>query len=638
MRCYYELMIENRIKTMEKSDWIVLALISLIVGFCTIFGASYVLGKGWPILSFYAEILLSLLISPVYGLIFIVLEVPIRNNAIKAAQESTFIGPPAPTKRGKLVRAFSKLTPKFTAKSICGFAILMAILWLPWYIANFPGGTYWDTYYQIFQVYPENHPIAIIPWSDVYNKTLTDAWLVDHHPIFTTLVYGAFGWVSDQLTGNWMAGVAVFCILQGLAHNFIFTSAVAYMRKIGCPTTLSFISYWFFAIMPFISTWALCMVKDSFMGLFYVPYFLFVFEVVRTRGKIMRRPRNAVLFTICALLVCLTKKTGIFVVVITAAIGIIVLARQIHKQKRSSTSNANPDKSDTSKETNEQLNTMPNSSRRNAVASIKAFAAQALVCCLTLLVIFPYALFPVLNIQSGGLQETLGPLFQQTARYIVDYEDDVSIKERNIISKVISYERIEKDYEFDFEDSVKFRYKLNASTEDLLNYLQVYMAQGLRHPDAYFAAIMSLAGFYVSPTAYINIRMVTVDTKMGEEDRYMLWNPKELDSLRNGLDEAYTAVAEIPGLDIPLLIVTYAFWLPTFLIFVVWRNRLKGLTLFIPPLVLLGFCILAPVYDARYVIPIFDAAPLFLCGIVVLVREAILRQKLSVSVAPSNQA
>ena len=55
---------------------------------------------------------------------------------------------------------------------------------------------------QIYQIYPENHPVSVIPWEEIRDQTVTDAWLVDHHPVLTTLIYGGFGWVSDQITGN----------------------------------------------------------------------------------------------------------------------------------------------------------------------------------------------------------------------------------------------------------------------------------------------------------------------------------------------------------------------------------------------------------------------------------------------------
>lgn len=563
---------------MQRRDWVFLIVVSFVVAFCGVFGVSYVMGEGYPYFRLWAEVLLTCLSTIVVAIVFLFIEAAFFSKCLSAVRRR---------EEGKGYRLLNRLTPQWSLRSIALFAAIMALLWLPWYIANFPGGTYWDTYYQIFQVYPENHPIAVIPWAEIYNKTLTDAWLVDHHPVFTTVVYGAFGWVSDQLTGNWMAGIAAFCIIQGLLHVIAFTAAVAYMRRVGCPPLLNLLSYAFFALAPFISTWALCMVKDSFFGLFYVPYFMLLFEVIRTKGACMGRPRNMVLFALCALGLCLTKKTGIFVVVATAVIGIIAFRR--HRQ------------------------------------ACEAFIIQGLLPTVVVMVIFPLLLFPALNIQAGGTQETLGPLFQQTARVLHDYPNDVSTEEEAAIRGVLDYDKLAAEYRFDFEDSVKYRYRLEAGTADIIRYLQAYAAMGLRHPDSYFGAFMGLAGFYVAPTAPINIRMVTVDTKMGDEQRYMLWNPDELDGLRLGLDDAYDTISKIPVLDLPLLIVTYAFWLPALLAFVTFRNRMKCWTLFIPPLVLLGFCIIAPVYDARYVIPILNGAPLFFCAIVVLLRNSTMK-------------
>ncbi len=556
---------------MRRRDWAFLAAVSLVVAFCGVFGTSYVLGEGYPYFKLWAEVVLTLLATVVVAIALLFLE-------------SLFCRVPRTASGSRVRRICNLLTPRWTVGSIALFSAVMALLWTPWFVANFPGGTYWDTYYQMYQVYPENHPIAVIPWAEIYDQTLTDAWLVDHHPVFTTWVYGAFGWLSDRLTGDWMAGVAAFCILQGVLHVVAFAAGVAYLRRVGCPPVLNLLVFAYFALAPFVSTWALCMVKDSFFGLFYVPYFMLVLETVRTRGACMARPRNVAAFVLCALGLCLTKKTGIFVVAATAVVGIVAY--------------------------------------RRTKAAWEAFLMQGLLPAVVVMVLFPLLVFPALNIQAGGAQETLGPLFQQTARCIRDYPKDVSPEEKAAISAVLDYDRLAEQYQFDFEDSVKYRYNLNATRADLVRYLQAYAAMGLRHPDSYFGALMSLAGFYVAPTAPINIRMVTVDTKMGDEQRYMLWNPDELDGLRNGLDEAYDAVAKTPVVDLPLLLVTYVFWLPALLAFVAFRNRLRCWTLFVPALVLLGFCVIAPVYDARYAVPILDAAPLFFCGVVVLLKHS----------------
>ncbi len=478
-----------------------------------------------------------------------------------------------------------RITPAWKPSSIIIFCAVMALFWAPWFIANFPGGTYWDTYYQIFQVYPENHPIAIIPWAEIYDQTLTDAWLVDHHPVLTTLLYGAFGWVSDQLTGDWMAGVALFCALQGIATIVAFTCAIAYLRRRGCPVALCFLAYVFFCVMPFISTWAMCMVKDSLFGVLCVPYFIMLFEAVRTRGASLSSPRAIVLFVVVGLLLCLTRKMGIFMVVPTALIAALTLR---------------------------QPSAPPAPKPRTATI---ACLAQALSCVLVVGLLLPFAIFPLANIAPGGTQETLGPLFQQTARYLRDHGDEISVQEKRAITAVLDYEKLADQYQYDFADSVKYRYNLDATPEQILDYLRAWATMGARHPDSYLAAFASLAGFYVAPTAYANIRMVTVDTHMGPDDRYMLWNPPELDELRHSLDDAYTAVAEMPGVDLPLLIVTYAFWLPACLVFICVRRRLRAGTLLVPSLIMLGFVLISPVYDARYCVPIFDLAPLLVCAL-----------------------
>lgn len=564
------------ISGMRISDWIALIAISAVVAVCGVVGVSYVAGEGWPIFDGVEVALLSVVFTIVAAFAFFLLDALF---AWVCATRRLQVELPA----GEREPLLARITPRWSPGSIAAFALIMAVLWLPWLIANYPGGTYWDTYYQIYQIYPENHPISVIPWEEIREQTVTDAWLVDHHPVLTTLLYGGFGWASDQLTGNWMLGVFTFVCLQGAAHVIAFTAAIGYLRERNCPIVLCFCAYAFFCIMPFISTWAMCMVKDSLFGVLCVPYLIMLFEAVRTRGASLRPMRTVVLFCVLGLFLCLTRKMGIFMVVPTALVAAVCLRR----------------------------------GKRPAFAesgAVRACLAQAVSCILVMSVLLPLVVFPAANIRPGGTQEVLGPLLQQTARYMVDYGDEISVSEKRAVQNIIDYDKLVDQYQFDFADSVKYRYNLNATPEQVLDYLRAYVTMGVRHPDSYLAAFASLAGFYVAPTAYANIRMVTVDTHMGDDDRYMLWNPDELDPLREGMDEAYSFIAEIPGVNLPLLIVTYAFWLPAGLLYVLVRRRLKCGALLVPALVLLAFCAISPVYDARYCVPIFDMAPLLVCA------------------------
>lgn len=572
------------ISGMRIVDWAALIAISAVVAICGVVGVSYVAGEGWPIFDGVEVALLSVVFTIVAAFAFFLLDALF---AWVCATRRLNIELPA----GEREPLLARITPRWSAGSIAAFALIMAVFWLPWLIANYPGGTYWDTYYQIYQIYPENHPISVIPWEEIREQTVTDAWLVDHHPVLTTLLYGGFGWASDQLTGNWMLGVFTFVCLQGAAHVVAFSAAIGYLRERNCPIVLCFCAYAFFCIMPFISTWAMCMVKDSLFGVLCVPYFIMLFEAVRTRGASLRPMRAVVMFCVLGLFLCLTRKMGIFMVVPTA----LVAAVSLRRGKRAAFADS---------------------------GAVRACLAQALSCVLVMSVLLPLVVFPAANIRPGGTQEVLGPLLQQTARYLVDHGDEISVSEKRAVQNIIDYDKLVDQYQFDFADSVKYRYNLNATPEQVLDYLRAYVTMGVRHPDSYLAAFASLAGFYVAPTAFANIRMVTVDTHMGDDDRYMLWNPDELDGMREGMDEAYTFIAEIPGVNLPLLIVTYVFWLPAGLLYVLARRRLKCGVLLVPALVLLAFCVISPVYDARYCVPIFDMAPLLVCAFAAIEASA----------------
>lgn len=580
-------------------DWTALAIISVVVGVCGVLGVSYVAGQGWRSFDALTTVLLCIAASVAAAIVIVACERGFTRLSLTDRPCSRL----------------ARLTPAWSWRSIALFSVIMALFWLPWLIANYPGGTYWDTYYQIFQCYPENHPIAVIPYAECYDNTLTDAYLCDHHPIVDTLIYGAFGMASDALTGNWMAGVFVFVCLQGAATIVAFTASIAYLRERSCPPALCFFAYVFLCVMPFVSTWALCMVKDSLFGLFYIPYMMMLFEAVRTRGESLRTSRAVVLFALAGLALCLTKKTGLYVVVPTAVIAMIVCLMRDHR-KRNARSDSHVHRSGIRYRHREQA------ARPHDHRPWKAYLTQALLCGIVMTIVFPMVVFPLLNVAPGGKQEVLGTLFQQTARHVLYYPDDVTEDELEAIDALLEYDNLAHQYTFNFQDEVKYRYNLDATGDEIVEYLKVWAAQGLRHPESYLASLFSIAGYYVAPCGPANIRMVTVDTHMGEDDRYMLWNPEELDWLREGLDEAYKAVSETPGVDAPLLLVVYVFWLPAVLMFVAWRHRLRCGVLFAPALILLGFCVIAPVYDARYCIPLLNAAPLMLCMVAVLLREA----------------
>ncbi len=543
----------------------------------------------------------------------------------------------------------------------------MFALWLPYAIIDYPDSLYYDTYYQIRQAYPEFHPTSIVPFDwRTTETTLTDGYFTDHHPIFDTLLYAAFGMVSDTLTGDWSAGVFTFVLLQSATTALFFTMAVAYLRQRGCPLILSFAIYIFLCLVPFYAFWATTMMKDSLFCALYLPYFILLAELVRTRGESMRRTHTVVLFIIVGVLLCLTRKTRMYIVVPTAIIAAAMYRRYW----------------------------LP-------------LVGQAVSCLVVMLLVLPYVVFPLLNVTSGGKQEMLSPLFQQTAKFYKDHYDDVTALEWAAIGKIMPTNKITETYAYYAHDPIKFMVDPEASAGDYATYARVWVAQGLRHPESYLSALMSVGGAFFGFDGHTAIRILDTDfyldleeyltaigrseatdtaadpeaagvlasaesagaddegnggsdaqdsldadgTAMGsgaaeaasessasgldsnsssaseaaeddkpEHEHYATVQPEFLEPARHALKEAYDAVSMLPGIIVLFTDATYLFWLPCIALFVAWRRRLPMKLLFVPFAIVLFFCLIGPAASTRYALPSIYTTPLLMGTVAVFIR------------------
>ena len=575
---------------MTAGDWLACGGISLFVSLCSSIGYSYAMGEGWPYFSWPQMIALAVLLTFPIMVLLILLSVAFGRLArARAEGESN-------TPRGRILE---RITPTWSKRSIALFSLVMLVLWAPWILTMVPPALNNDTFYQIYQVYPEHHPLRLIPFLGVEtgsgHNVEVDAWLVDHHPVLTTLIFGAFGYVSDLLTGNWLAGMIVYSALQGIAYACTYTASVAYLRRVRCPLVVVFSLYAFYAIMPFIPTWAFSMIKDAIFGLFAVPYFLMLFEGFRSDGDFFLRRRNVVLFAVIGILVCLTRKQGIFIVVPTALVAALVFFRKARREG------------------------VGKPSRNGA---FRAFLSQGLICLVLMAIVLPCVVFPLAHIVPGGKQEVLGTLFQQTARYLVDHPDDVTSEEETAIRGVLDFEELAESYLPITQDKVKWKFYIEADSDRIAEYLKAYVQMGLRHPDSYIGAIMGIAGYYFAPTTYIYWSSYQPQAvPEGEGVHYFAPPVDALKDYSNFMDGAYLGIARIYGLNTPLLMVLYCLWIPAAMLYIVMRKRLRCKTILLPfGIILLTFFVVAPVYDPRYIVVSFETAPLLFGYIVAIIR------------------
>lgn len=100
------------------------------------------------------------------------------------------------------------------------------------------------------------------------------------------------------------------------------------------------------------------------------------------------------------------------------------------------------------------------------------------------------------GVEPGSVKEMLSVPFQQTARYLKEYPDDVTSKERKAINKILDYDKLAEIYQPDRSDNVKDTYK-NKKGGLKRYFRQAWLPMFFKHPDAYFEATLeNTYGYY----------------------------------------------------------------------------------------------------------------------------------------------
>ena len=81
--------------------------------------------------------------------------------------------------------------------------------------------------------------------------------------------------------------------------------------------------------------------------------------------------------------------------------------------------------------------------------------------------------------------------FQQTARYVRDYADEVTEEERDAIDRVLDSDTIGEVDDPNISDPVKKTFNEDADSEDLKAYFKVWFQMFLKHPVCYIEATLN---------------------------------------------------------------------------------------------------------------------------------------------------
>ena len=252
--------------------------------------------------------------------------------------------------------------------------------------------------------------------------------------------------------------------------------------------------------------------------------------------------------------------------------------------------------------------------RQRNKSNFLILSGMVLPLCLYLL--FSNVIIPGLGIQKWRTSEILSVPFQQTARFIVSREDQITEEEKEIIDAVLDYEKVKANYNPRLSDPVKSTYR--GDEEALQIYLKYWFGELLEYPVEYFSATFNNCYGFFYPNA------IEDETASGIY-LHSNWDPELLAVSYNELQQYIvshftTAIRYLESLPIfyPLCNVGIHVWVFLWMFTSKFRNNSKyNHAAMMPVLASVLTLIFMPTYSwngFRYALPVVIAVP-FLLGL-----------------------
>lgn len=454
--------------------------------------------------------------------------------------------------------------------------LLISVCYLPVAIIFYPGVCSWDTINQLYDFLTGDLPIEY-NWGGGQEKI--SAFLNDHHPVFDTLIYVAFYKIGES-AGDPRIGIFIYSLVSMVCTSGAFSYMLCLINRLNVrlpkvPLLL------FVLLMPVLAVYSFAMLKDSLFGIVFVWYFSVFTDVLLNKPS--KKKMTAVI--VLSVLLCLTKKTGIYIV-IPADIALLFAGRPL-------------------------------------VTKYKGFVLPAfLIPVVLMFFILPKVIFPAANVWPGGKQEMLGPLFQQSARVELDKPDYYSEEERKKIDKVFDFEHIRDNYKYEVSDGIKDTYRLHSTDEERKEYLNVWVHTGLKNPLVYVKATAGNSGGFFAP-----VKTMQLYTKMKEQTLLTgINNPESLTAVREGYVNIYNFISSLPVINLLFSNVLYVFWIPVFMIVRAIKRKYRNLIITTIPVIVSVFVfIVSPVSNIRYGIHLVYLAPLLIAIGILSKKDRILQ-------------
>lgn len=446
----------------------------------------------------------------------------------------------------------------FGSKCFWRVFCIIFLLWLPFLLASYPGGSCVDVSYQIKEVLGE------VPFST-------------QQPLVHTLLVGGCVKLGYQIFHSYNAGLFFYILLQSLVFAGGLAFSVETLRKRKVFKCFLAVCVAIYGIVPVYANFASMAIKDTLYAAFVLLYVVFIAEILwKLKIEEQLSLQSGTGMAIAALLAMLFRNNGVYVVFAgTAALVIFLWKRR----------------------------------RKICVNAVTKGMFGGILCLPFVLYAFiSIGLSQMLHAENVGSRELLSLPLQQTARYAMVHGEEVTDEERQAIEAILGdYDSLGEDYDPDISDPVKSRFSLEASAEELAAYFKAWAAQFVKHPDTYVQAVFHETYGWFYPGVNNSVRY--------EGLLPIFHRPTLMAGIERRLNIWYDFWDSLPFLGLLENAGFYTWALFVFIAFAHGKKMGEGLVLSMPVCISLLICIASPAFflHIRYAFPIMFIMP-FLFG------------------------
>ena len=267
------------------------------------------------------------------------------------------------------------------------------------------------------------------------------------HPFYYTMIIRLFVVIGTMIFNDINIGVALYSLfsIMLLSSAFAYSVITLYQLKINKKIILAVISI--YLLMPYHIIFSFTMWKDTPFSCCILLLTVSLFRYICDIGK--KRILNAVISVFSGVGICVFRGNGLIVFFILLLMFALFF--------------------------------------RNKYRILCISFASVLV----VMLIMTYPILNLLDIEQSDTVELMSVPLQQISRTLVDC-DDLTDRQKDLISKVADINEVRRNYRPHISDSIKKLIR-NSGNQDYLDkhkssYVLLYLEIGITHPKSYFLA------------------------------------------------------------------------------------------------------------------------------------------------------